>query len=129
MENKDIESTYNRPDGDRMIDASVLLIDLPSFKKQIKGEKQWKKSDRNSITVFKSDKMRIVLTALRKNAQMQTQHPENILSLHLIDGAISFETQLKKLEIESGQIVALHDKIPYTVTALKKTLLLLTIVE
>ena len=129
MENKDIESTHNRPDGERTIDTSQLLIDIPSFIKQIKSEKQWKKSDRNSITVFKSDKMRIVLTGLRKNAEMHTQHPENVLSLHVIDGKILLETQFKKVKISRGQILALHEKVPYTIKAIKKTMMLLTIVE
>jgi mannose-6-phosphate isomerase class I len=129
MENKDIESTHNRPAGERMIDASQLLIDIPSLIKQIRGEKQWKKSDRNSITVLKSDKMRIVLTALRKNAEMKTDHPENVLSLHLIDGKISFKAGAENLEIESGQIVALHEQVPYTIKALKKATMLLTIVQ
>ena len=126
---KDIESTHNRPDGERTIDTAQLLIDIPSFIKQIKSEKQWKKSDRNSITVFKSDKMRIVLTALRKNAEMFTQHPENVLSLHLINGKISFKTESENFEIESGQIVALHEKVPYTIKAVKKATMLLTIIE
>lgn len=129
MENKDIESTPNRPEGDRLIDSHQLLIDIDSFAKQLKSEKQWKKSDRNSITVFKSDKMRIVLTALRKKAEMYTQYPDNILSLHIIDGRIILETLSKKIKISSGQILALHEKIPYTIRAKEKTLVLLTIVE
>ena len=124
-----IESTHNRPEGERTIDTSQLVIDIPSFIKQIKGEKQWKKSDRNSITVFKSDKMRIVLTALRKKAEIHTQHPENILSLHVINGKISLKTQLKKVKLNRGQILALHEKIPYTIKAMKKAVLVLTIVE
>src|ERR1700730_16967703 len=120
MEYKEIESTHNRPDGERMIDTSQLLIDIPSFIKQIKSEKQWKQSDRNSITVFKSNKMRIVLTGLRKNAEMHTQHPENVLSIHVIDGKISLETQFKKNKISRGQILALHEKVSYTIKAIKK---------
>jgi quercetin dioxygenase-like cupin family protein len=129
MENKDIDSTNNRPDGERTIDTSQLLIDIPSFIKQIKSEKQWKQSDRNSITVFKSDKMRIVLTGLRKNAEMHTQHPANVLSLYLIDGKVSLKTQFKKIKVGRGQILGLHENIPYSIKAIKKTMMLLTIVE
>ncbi len=125
----DIESTHNRPEGERTIDTSQLLIDIPSFIKQIKREKQWKKGDRNAITVFKSDKMRIVLTGLRKKAEMHTQHPENVLSLHVIDGRISVKAQFKKIKISSGQMLALHEKVPYSIRATKKTMMLLTIVE
>jgi quercetin dioxygenase-like cupin family protein len=126
---KDIESTHNRPDGERMIDSAQLLIDIPTFIKHLKFYKHFKKSDRNSITVFKSDKMRIVLTALRKNAEIHTQHPNNCLSLHVIDGKISLKTPFKKNEIGSGQILALHENVSYTIKAIKKTMILLTIVE
>jgi quercetin dioxygenase-like cupin family protein len=126
---KDIESTHNRPDGERTIDTAQLFIDIPSLIKQIKSEKQWKQSDRNSITVFKSDKMRIVLTGLRKNAEMHTQHPENVLSLHVIDGEIAFKAQFKKIKLIRGQILALHEEVPYSIKAIKKTMMLLTIVE
>jgi mannose-6-phosphate isomerase class I len=125
----DVESTHNRPEGERTIDTSQLLIDVPSFIKQIKSEKQWRKGDRNAITVFKSDKMRIVLTGLRKKAEMHTQHPENVLSLHVIDGKISLKAQFKKIKISRGQVLALHEKVPYSITAVKKTMLLMTIVE
>ena len=129
MEYKEIGSTHNRPDGERMIDTSQLLIDIPSFIKQIKSEKQWKQGDRNSITVFKSGKMRIVLIGLRKKAGMHTQHPENVLSIYVIDGKITVETQFIKVKISRDQILALHENVPYTITAVKKTMILLTIVE
>ena len=129
MQEKEIESTYNRPDGDRTIDTAKLLIDIPSFITQIKSEKQWRKSDRNSITVFKSDKMRIVLTALRKKAEMETQHPDNDFSLHVIDGKILLKTAAGNVVVSSGQVVALHEKVPYTIKAVKKTMMLLTIID
>jgi len=129
MENVDIDPTHNRPEGGRQIDTPHLVIDIPAFIQQLKSEKQWKKSDRNSITVFKSDKMRIVLTALRKKAELRTQHPENILSLHVIDGKLVAEVQSKKIKVACGQVLALKEKIPYTITAAKKTIILLTIVE
>jgi mannose-6-phosphate isomerase class I len=129
MTNKEVESTRNRPAGERTIDTSQLLIDIPSFIKQIKSEKQWTQRDRNSITVFKSDKLRIVITGLRKNAEMHTQHPENVLSLYIISGEIMLETQFKNVKIGRGQILALHEKVPYTIKAAKKTMMLLTIVD
>ncbi|MEO8766466.1 MAG: hypothetical protein ABI416_19355 [Ginsengibacter sp.] len=129
MENTDIESTHNRPEGERTIDTSHLLIDIPAFIKQVKSEKQWKKSDRNAITVFKSDTMRIVLTGLRKKAEMHTQHPENVLSIHVIDGKISVKVQFEKVKLCRGQVLALHARVPYSITAIKKAMILLTIVE
>lgn len=129
MENTNIDATYNRPEGDRQIDSPVLLIDLPSYIKQIKDEKAWEKNDRNAITIFKTDKLRIVLVALHRRASMQTDHPDNILSVQVLKGKLSIATNLSSTEVEKENMLALHDKVPYTITALKKSIFLLTVVE
>ncbi len=72
MEEKYNSSTTQRPDGDRMIDAALVSIDLPMFIKQIKSEAAWENSDRNAVTVFKTNGVRIVLIALHEGAEMTT---------------------------------------------------------
>jgi quercetin dioxygenase-like cupin family protein len=129
MEVKYNEATINRPEGDRPIDSPVVLIDLPSFIEQIKSEKAWEENDRNSITVFKSNKMRIIVGAMHKNAEMQTEHPDNILSVQVIKGKLKLHTNEQIIDVEKGQIVALHEHIPYKIEAIKKTTFLLTLVE
>jgi len=127
MENLIIDATYNRPAGNREIDSPVLLIDIPDLTKQLKDESAWKENDRNAITVFKTDKMRIVLVALHKDAAMKTDRPENIFSLQVLKGKVT--TEFTSTEVEKEKIVALHEQIQYSITALKKSMFLLTIVE
>lgn len=129
MKEKYIEATFNRPEGDRPLDAEVLLIDISSFCDQIKNEKTWKKNDRNSITVFKTDKLRIVLVAMHADAEMHTQHPENILSLLVIEGTVKLSTKQKSVEIKKGQLLVLQEHLPYSLQASEETTFLLTIVE
>ena len=129
MENSIIDATYNRPAGDREIDSPVLLIDIPDLTKQLKDENAWKGNDRNAITVFKTDKMRIVLVALHKDAEMKTDRPENIFSLQVLKGKVKVTTEFTSTEVEKEKIVALHEQIAYSITALKKSMFLLTIVE
>jgi len=129
MEEKYNEATINRPEGDRPIDSPAVLIDLPSFIEQIKSEKAWEENDRNSIAVFKSSKMRIIVGALHKNAEMQTEHPDNILSIQVLKGRLNVHTNEKVIEVERDQILALHEHIPYKIEAIKKTTFILTIVE
>jgi hypothetical protein len=128
MENTIIEATYNRPEGDRKIDSPVLLSDIPSLMEQLQDENAWKENDRNAITVFKSDKMRIVLVALHKDAKMRTDRPENIFSLQVLKGKVKVTTDLSSTEIEKEMILALHEQVQYSITALKKSIFLLTIV-
>jgi quercetin dioxygenase-like cupin family protein len=129
MEHTDLDATHNRPEGDRPINSAVLSIDIPSYIEQIKNENAWHENDRNAITVFKSDKMRIVLVALHRKAEIQTAHPDNVLSIQVLKGKISVIADEKETEADTSQIIALHDKIPYKIKALKKSLILLTVVE
>jgi|SRR5665213_1964525 len=129
MEHTTLDATHNRPEGDRQINSPVLAIDIPCYIEQIKNENAWQENDRNAITVFKSDKMKIVLMALHRKAEIQTAHPENVLSVHVLKGKIVVMADEKKTDAEKGQIIAMHDKIPYKIKAVKKSLVLLTVVE
>ncbi|MEO6328538.1 MAG: hypothetical protein ABIO55_06390 [Ginsengibacter sp.] len=129
MEEKYNESTINRPEGDRPVDAPLVLIDIASFIKQIKNEKAWDENDRNSITVFKSDKLRIVIIALHKNAEMSTEHPKNILNIQMIKGKIKLYADGKTIIVEKEQLFVLHENIPYKIEAVKKAVFLLTVIE
>ena len=129
MQEKHNEATINRPEGDRPVNAPVVLIDIPDFIKQIKDEKAWDKNDRNAITVFKADKMRIVLVAMHKDAEMHTEHPKNIFSIQVIKGKIKLHTSEKSFEVEKEKLFVLHENIPYKVEAVKKSIFLLTVVE
>lgn len=129
MEEKHNEATINRPEGDRPVDAPVVLVDIPDLIKQLKKEKAWDKNDRNAITIFKSDKLRIVLVAMHKKAEMTTEHPENIFSLQVIDGKVKLLTAGKTREVKEEGLFVLHAHIPYKIVALKKSIFLLTVVE
>jgi len=128
MEEQYNEATNNRPEGERPVDAPLVLIDIASFIKQIKNEKAWEKNDRNSITVFKSDKLRIVITALHKKAVMETDHPKNLLSIQMIKGKIKLYADSKTVIIEEEQLFVLHENIPYKIEAVKKAVFLLTVI-
>ncbi len=129
MEEKYNESTHNRPEGERPVDAPVIEIDIPGYIKRIKREKAWDKNDRNAITVFKSDKLRVVIVGMRKKAEMTTERPENTFSVQVLDGRIKLHTAEKSIELRQNEMFVLHANIPYKIVAVKKTLFLLTVVE
>lgn len=72
MENKSNEATPQRPEGDRMLDAPMVEMDLNKLVLQIKNETAWEEADHNAITIFKSDLMRIVLMGMHENAELKT---------------------------------------------------------
>jgi quercetin dioxygenase-like cupin family protein len=127
MEEKYNEATPQRPEGDRQVDAPILAIDLPRFIKQIKEETAWEESDRNAITVFKTNGLRIVLIALHKGAEMVKHTAEGIISVQVLEGKMQFNTDQQSVELSKGKMLALHERIPHTVLAIEETIFLLTL--
>lgn len=127
MENKSNDATPLRPEGDRLLDANMVEIDLNKFIEQVKNESTWNDSDRNSITIYKSDKMRIVLLGLHKGAELTTHTANGIISVQVLEGSIDFTSEGKKATLHKAQMIVLHEKIPHSVMALDESFFLLTL--
>jgi len=127
MEEKSNEATAKRPQGDRMLDAKLVNIDLNSLVEQVRTEEQWVNSDRNAITVFKTDGMRIVLIALHKGAEMARHTANGMISVQVLEGEMLFNTDEQPVELSKGQMLALHKGIPHSVLAKEETIFLLTL--
>lgn len=124
---KSNQATEARPEGDRLLDAQLVDIDLNSFRKQIKEEQAWKDGDRNAITLFKSDGIRLVLIALHVGAEMKTHIAPGIISVQVLEGEITFGTELKTTKLTEGQMITLHKGVPHSVFANKESTFLLTL--
>ncbi len=127
MDEKYNEATPQRPEGDHLTDASLVTIDLPLFMEQIKQESSWKDSKRNAITVFKTNGLRIVLIALHEGAEMARHTADGIISVQVLEGQLQFNTDLQSVKLSKGQMLALHERIPHSVQAIKETTFLLTL--
>lgn len=127
MENKSNKSTPQRPEGERVLDAALVEMDLSQFILKIKQESTWAESDRNSMTIFKSENMRIVLMGLHQNAELKPHHANGIVTVQVLEGRINFSTEQKTVSLEKGQMIVLHENIEHSVKALTESFFLLTI--
>jgi quercetin dioxygenase-like cupin family protein len=127
MEEKFNDATVQRPQGDRLLDAKLVTIDISSFIEQMRNEEQWGKSDRNAITVFKTDGMRIVLIALHKGSEMARHTADGLISVQVLEGEMLFSTDEQSIELGKGQMLTLHRGIPHSVLAKEETIFLLTL--
>ena len=127
MEEKSNEATNQRPQGDRIMDAPLVTMDLGSFTEQIRNEQAWKESDRNAITVFKTNGMRIVLIALHKDAEMAKHKADGMISVQVLEGQILFTTEEQSVKLGKGEMLALHENVPHSVLAKEETIFLLTL--
>lgn len=131
MENKSNDATPLRPEGDRILNAPLVEMDLNKFIEQLKSEVTWKDSDRNTITVFKSDKLRIVLIGLKPGAELKKHTAPGFISVQVIKGQIEFTADpdgvQQKADLQVGQMIALQSQIPHQVLAIEETFFLLTL--
>ena len=127
MEEKFIEATSQGSQGERTIDAPLVTINLLSFIEQIRNEKTWEDSDRNAITVFKTNGMRIVLIALHKDAEMIKHTADGLISVQVLEGQMLFNTNEQSINLGKGQMLALHKGIAHSVVAIEETVFLLTL--
>ena len=127
MDIKSNESTNLRPEGDRIMDAPLVSMQLPEFIKQIKSEATWENSDRNALTVYKTNGMRIVLIALHEEAVIKRHTAEGIISVQILEGEIVFSTDEQSVVMKQGDLIALHKGLPHEVNAIKESVFLLTL--
>ena len=125
MEMKRNEATLNRPDGDRVIDAPFVFMNLDQFIKQIKNEDTWDKNDRNGITIFKTDNLTTVLTCLHKDAVIKDNSVDGIFQVQVLAGKIRVTTADGDTEMEEGEMIVFHPRVGHSIEALKKSSLLL----
>lgn len=127
MDVKSNDATPLRPEGERNLNASLIEMNLTETIKQVKSETTWADSDKNSITLFKSDTMRIVLIGLRENAELKPHKANGVISVQVIEGKIEFTTEQKNTILEKGQMIALQENIVHGVKALTESFFLLTL--
>ena len=127
MKNKTDETTPQSFKTDGPTNTPLVEMDLNTYISQIKQQTSWPVSDRDSVTIFKSENMRIVLIGLRENAVIKTHSANGIISVQILEGKIHFTTEQKTVSLEKGQMIALHEKIPHSVVAVQESFFLLTL--
>jgi quercetin dioxygenase-like cupin family protein/Fe2+ or Zn2+ uptake regulation protein len=120
------EATPLRPEGDRLLDAPMVQMDLNAFKTQIKQEESWKTGDRNAITIFKNKSVCVVLVALHAGTEMKQHKTKGTLNLQVLEGHISFRTAMDTAELSIGQMIVLHPDVMHSVYAQEESVFLLT---
>ncbi|MEO7175783.1 MAG: cupin domain-containing protein [Saprospiraceae bacterium] len=126
-ENSSLDATEQRPEGSRILNAELVEMDLEKFINQIKNESTWAGSDRNSLTIFKSQTMRIVLMGLHENAELKPHKANGVISVQVLQGQIDFNTEQQTTVLNKGQMIALRENTTHSVYANAESFFLLTL--
>ena len=121
------DATHNRPEGSRSLDGPAFPVDLVTFSSQLKNETAWTKQDRNSITVFKTPGLTLVLTALHEGAVLDNLPEDGVMIIQVLEGSLAAETEKGQVELGVGQMLVLHNDAGQHISADKEAVVLLTI--
>lgn len=126
MERKRNEATLNRPEGDRVLDAAYVFIDINEYTQQIRDENAWHKNDRNGITVYKTDQLTMVIVGLHPKAILKNNVVDGIVTLQVMQGSIRVTTPDGDVEVKQNQLITFQRCIDHSIESLEESVLLLT---
>lgn len=128
MEYKSNDATPQRPEGERVLNAPLVKMNLDEFIQQLKDETTWANSDRNSVTIFKSGAISIVLIGLHAHAELKPHVTNGTISVQVLEGNIEFTAQQCTAKMEKGQMIVLQENITHSLRAVAESCFLLTVV-
>jgi len=126
MPTKKNEATPQRPGGDRFLDSEALVVNLPYWLDQLMSEESWKDSDRNAVTVAKSDHITVTLIALHEGATMGNRDLKRFLMAEVMAGNVQIEMPNGQIRLEHGDLIILHPDVDYLIQASSNACILLT---
>lgn len=127
MEKKVSESTSQRPEGNRILNANLVTLDLPHFMRMIREEKKWNEGVRNAITIFKSNDVRVVMIALHADGDLPEHTAKGTITVQVLEGKMEFSTAENSVQLAAGEMLVLQKNIPHSVRAIEETVFLLTV--
>ena len=122
--------THKRPEGERVLDDRVVPIDIPEYTARLLREDSWQQNDRNAMTLFKTTALTVTLLALHHGAVIEpgSMDVAGVLSVQVLQGAVSVETPGRLDELATGQLIVIHEHLEFAITAqAEETLCLLTV--
>lgn len=118
-------STVNR--SEHPSTSSVNTFDLPLLVSQLKSEAIWKEGDRNSMTIYMGDRLRVVLVAMKKGTWIAPHDVDGPISVQLIEGSVEFKTD-GAFQLRKGFLLTLQEGVTHEIKAVEEATLLLTMV-
>jgi quercetin dioxygenase-like cupin family protein len=125
MEIKRNEATRNRPEGERVLDATYVLTDINSYLDQVHREESYSKNGKNAITVFKSGAFTQVLTAMMEGEEIIDNTVDGFVTVILLKGTALFKCNEGETRLEEGQMITIHPNVSHSLKALSEADLLL----
>lgn len=106
---------------------SLFAFDLPSLVDRMKDSPTWKKGELNVMILFESQDNTIILAALHEETEISSHQSSDSISLHVIEGELSFNCPDESVILNAGQMLVFHRIADYSLMSLDETVVLMTI--
>lgn len=105
-----------------------LLFDLTEQLKQLRAELP-ENRDRRGITLVKEHGITVVLTALKKGAELAEHDTPGPATVQVLDGKVEMKVGGEGFTLGPGQVVAFDARVPHEVEAASDAAILITVLS
>lgn len=112
---------------ERSLAGPVLSFHLEDQLAELREEDGYRRGGRSGRTLAKSGRLRLVLVAMAEGNVIHTHQADSPLTLHVLEGAISFRTGEEEHDLGQGDVLFFGPGDAHDVTAHGPTALLLTL--
>ncbi len=127
-ENKRVEATSIRPNGERLLYAPLVEMNINKFIKQLKNEETWKKDKHNTITIYKSESTTIVLRGMHKKSIRKSGKINSDATIQVLKGRIKIIAGTSTIKLKKGQMLGISANTEHHVEAVRDSFYLLTVI-
>ena len=99
------KATRQRPEGDRVLDATYVLVDTPFVSGTLSHEQEARREEKAAYTVFKSDMLAVVLLKLDAGNDMYPGKTAGTLVLQVLRGSLDVQLDGESIAVEGSQLL------------------------
>ncbi len=113
------KATTQRPEGDRAIEDKLIKVNLQETANMLMAEPSWADSDRNAITLFKTDEMTVLMVILRPGAELKPGSDDGsaTLMVQVLSGSLTYDIDEKAGLFLADEVVHVQKGTPYSFRA------------
>lgn len=124
-ESSEIHLGYNK--SGNPINTSLLTFDMPGIIENMKLSRAWEDGELKAMVLYKKPEKKILLTALHKGTKIESFQANDSITFQVIEGKLKFRSAKESVTLKKGHLLALHEKIRYSLKSRKESVYLLTI--
>ena len=103
-----------------------LVVNVADQASALMAEPEWRRGDRNSITIATTDRIRVTLTALHAGADIGSETTDDTIVVQTLRGRVRVTVDEMELELGPGQLTTIEEPRTWRIAAETEALLLLT---